>query len=234
MQHTIDGTNGNGQTTQLGGAPSSDVTIRPPRYEIDAQVTRDRAIKFLNTIGIDTRYEAGASGFTDGCWVDRGRLAVDPGCRISTLLHEAGHLATCPGIFRHLMDGNLYRGHREMLRIVGDANLHPDDPLYRAVIQCSDPEATAWAWSAGRELKLPPEEIIRDDEYDGDGESVRLALQVGAYYGVHGLAHAGFCVTRSRPGLAVWPHLNFWTQEVGFPPIATTLHNLAGCRQQES
>ncbi|HDR9179268.1 TPA: hypothetical protein QDB23_006609 [Burkholderia vietnamiensis] len=219
MQHAIDGATENAGATQRVDDTSCGAKSRPPRYEIDAQATRDRAVNFLNAIGIDTRYEAGASGFTDGCRIDRGRLAVDPGCRISTLLHESGHLATCPGIFRHLMDGNLYRGHREMLRIVGDANLHPDDPLYRAVIQCSDPEATAWAWSAGMELKLPPEEIIRDDEYDGDGESVRLALRVGAYYGVHGLAHAGFCAIRPRTGAVVWPRLNFWTQEVELTPV---------------
>ncbi|HDR8983191.1 hypothetical protein QZM46_07605 [Burkholderia vietnamiensis] len=135
-------------------------------------------MRFLNEIGIPARYETGATGFTEGCRIDRGTLSVDPACRVSTVLHEGAHLAITPRCFRVLMNGNLFAGQREMLRIIGEADLHPDDPLYRAVIQCSDPEATAWAWAAGIQLGLPGEEIIRADEYDGDGEEIRLALQM--------------------------------------------------------
>ncbi|MCG5076615.1 hypothetical protein [Paraburkholderia tagetis] len=192
-------------------------THMPSDYQIDSPQTRERVMHFFSEIGIRARYEGGANGFSRGCRLDRGALAVDPACRISTMLHEAGHLAITPRCFRSLMDGNLYAGQREMLRMVEDADLHPDEPLYRAVIQCSDPEATAWAWAAGVELALPGEEIIRDDEYGGDGEAIRLALQMRAYIGVHGLAHAGFCAIRERNGKAAWPCLNFWTQEVGYP-----------------
>lgn len=174
-------------------------------------------MRFFSEIGIRARYEAGANGFSKGCRLDRGELVVDHACRISTMLHEAGHLAITPRCFRSLMDGNLYAGQREMLRMVDDAGLHPDEPLFRAVMQCSDPEATAWAWAAGVTLDLPGEEIIRDDEYGGDGEAIRLALQMRAYIGVHGLAHAGFCAIRERNGIAAWPCLNFWTQEAGHP-----------------
>lgn len=68
-----------------------------------------------------------------------------------------------------------------MLTIVDETGVHPDDPLYRAVIQCSDPEVTAWAWATGTELGLPSEEIVRDDEYGGDCETIRLALQMRAW-----------------------------------------------------
>jgi hypothetical protein len=192
-------------------------TNLPPNYRIDALETRDRVMRFLNGVGVCARYEEGAIGFSKGCCITQGALHVDPDCRISTILHEAGHLAITPRCFRSLMDGNLYAGQREMLRIVDEAGVHPDDPLYRAVIQCSDPEATAWAWAAGTELSLPGAEIVRNDEYGGDGEAIRLALQMRAYIGVHGLAHAGFCAIRERNGVAAWPHLNFWTQEIGFP-----------------
>jgi hypothetical protein len=189
-------------------------------YLIGAPDTRDRVMRFLNEIGIAARYERGARGFSEGCRIDRGTLAVDPACRVSTLLHEAGHLAITPRCFRALMDGNLYVGQRDMLEFVDRAGLHPDEPLYRAVIQCTDPEATAWAWAAGIELGLPAEEIVRDDEYSGDGETIRLALQMRAYIGVHGLAHAGFCAIRERNGALAWPHLHFWTQEIAWPESA--------------
>jgi hypothetical protein len=90
-------------------------------------------------------------------------------------------MAITPSCFRNLMDGNLSAGQREMLRLVDEAGIHPDAPLYRAVIQCSDPEATAWAWSAGVELSLPVNEIVRDDEYGGDGGEIRLALEMRAF-----------------------------------------------------
>lgn len=112
------------------------------------------------------------------------------------------------------MDGNQYAGQREMLRCIDEKGLHPDAPLYRAVIQCSDPEATAWAWAAGVSLGLPDREIIRDDECDGEGADIGLALQMNAYIGIHGLAHAGICAIRKRGDQAAWPQLNFWTQEV--------------------
>ena len=183
-------------------------------YVIDASPTRDKVMQFLNEIGLLARYEVGATGFSEGCRIDRGTLVVDPECRISTMLHEAGHLAITPGCFRSLMDGNLYAGQREMLRLIDETGMHSDAPLYRAVIQCSDPEATAWAWSAGVELGLPGGEIIRDDEYDGEGADIRLGLKMCAYIGIHGLAHAGFCAIRKRGNHEAWPQLKFWTQEV--------------------
>lgn len=100
-----------------------------------------------------------------------------------------------------------------MLRAVDEMNLHPDAPLYRTVIQCSDPEATAWAWSAGIALGVAHEAIIQDDEYDGEGAGIRLALQLHAYIGIHGLAHAGFCAVRAGRERPAWPELAYWTQE---------------------
>ncbi|MBN3761209.1 hypothetical protein [Burkholderia sp. Ac-20365] len=210
----------------MNRSPSTTRVRMPEPYQIDSPETRDRVMRFLNEIGIPVLYEIGATGFSEGCSIRRGALYVDPTCRVSTMLHESGHLAITPRCFRSLMDGNLFAGQREMLRIVADACLHPDEPFYRAVIQCSDPEATAWAWAAGAELGLPGEEIIRDDEYGNDGDSVRLALQLRSYIGVHGLAHAGFCAIRNRPGVTGWPHLHFWTQETPFPE---RMSSEAGC-----
>lgn len=193
---------------------------RPVNYPIDAQDTRDRVMRFLSEIGVAAHYEPGARGFSEGCHIDRGTLAVDPACRVSTLLHEAGHLAITSRCFRSLMDGNLWVGQREMPELIDSAGLHPDEPLYRAVIQCSDPEATAWTWAtAGTELGLPGEEIVRDDEYGGDGETIRLALQMRAY-SVCMDGHAGFCAIRECNGVLAWPHFHFWTQDATFPESA--------------
>ncbi len=181
---------------------------------MDTPLTRDRVLGFLVEIGIPARYEPGARGFTDDIRIERGGLLVDPECRVSSLLHEAAHLAITPRRFRHLMNDNVQVGQKEMLRQVGMMRLHPDDPLHRAVIQNSDPEATAWAFAAGLHLGLTDETIIRDDEYEGKGETVRLMLSMKAYMGINGLSHAGFCALRPGRHLPAWPKLAFWTQEV--------------------
>jgi hypothetical protein len=176
--------------------------------------TIDRGIAFLNGIGIPTRYEPGATGFSEGVYIEQGELLVDQGCRVSVLLHEGAHLAITPRRYRRLMSGNLYAGRREMFRHVGEMGLPPDTPLYRAVLQSSDPEATAWAYAAGLHLGFSEEDIIQDDQYGGDGETIRLALSIRSYAGINGLAHAGFCALRPDRTLPVWPKLAFWTQEV--------------------
>lgn len=58
----------------------------------DAVELLARTVAFLNRIGIPAHFEHGANGFSPGVRIDQGKLAVDPACRISTLLHDAGHL----------------------------------------------------------------------------------------------------------------------------------------------
>ncbi|WP_156992461.1 hypothetical protein [Paraburkholderia oxyphila] len=183
--------------------------------------------------GIPARYESGASGFSEACRVDRGTLAIDPACRISTMFHEAGHLAITPRRFRPWMHGNLHAGQRKMLETVDEAGLHPNDPLCRAVIPCSDPEATMRAWTAGVALGLPSEEIVRDDECGGEGEAVRLLLQMRACIGVYGLVHdAASCEIRARNGTAAaWPHLHCWTQELGSADEAGAIATISAVLQ---
>ncbi len=88
----------------------------------------------------------------------------------------------------------------------------------RAALQCSDPEATAWAWAAGKHLGIPEDEIILDSEYGNDGAGIRLALSLRSYPGINGLAHAGFCAVRDGVApLPVFPALAHWTQPAEVP-----------------
>ena len=130
---------------------------------------------------------------------------------MSDLLHEAGHLALIPGRFRPGMNGDLSDGFTVMFKALDALDLPPDDPLSRAALQCSDPEATAWAWAAGTALGLPPETIITDDQYDGEGASIRQMLSMRLYLGIHGLIHAGLCLPPRNPG--GFPALTRWLQD---------------------
>ncbi|WP_054432535.1 hypothetical protein [Achromobacter sp. 2789STDY5608633] len=174
------------------------------------------AIAFLRSIGLTVTEREGATGFIPHIRITAGTLEVDPACPVSNLLHEAGHCATVPERYRSLLDGNISSGQQQMLDLAMKEECDPDGPLYRAVVQASDPEATAWAWAAGKALGLADELIIMDDEYDGDGAFVRQQLQANAYVGINGLSHAGFCAINERVGafrqLPVYPALKWWLQ----------------------
>lgn len=155
----------------------------------------------------------GANGFIPGCRIVSGALHVDAQCAPSAVLHEAGHLAIVPTRFRSLMSDNLAVGMARMFAELDTMDLDPDHALSRAAIQCSDPEATAWAWAAGVAIGLPPAEIIQNAEYDGSGAEIRAMLQAGQYVGINGLAHAGMC----KRGYAVpvdlcYPKMQQWLQ----------------------
>lgn len=172
------------------------------------------AMQFLSAIGLQVQVEAGASGFIDRVAVVEGGLRVDPLAPASGLLHEAGHLAVMPTRFRHFLTGNLGEGMRQAFAALDQLDLEPDDPLMRAMLQTSDPEVTAWAWAAGKAIGLPDEIIIEDDDYQGEGEGIRIALAANSYVGINGLSHAGFCVPRRNPyrALPVYPELAHWLQ----------------------
>jgi hypothetical protein len=170
-----------------------------------------RVIDHLRAIGLAVHVEAGANGFAPGVRIVDGTLHVDPSCLPSTLLHEAGHLATVPARFRVLMNDNLAVGIKRMFEELAIMDLHPDHPLQRAAIQCSDPEATAWAWAAGLACGLAPHEIIRDPEYGGAGAEIRSMLSCRQYAGINGLAHAGMCkqghsvqISERYPAMTAW------------------------------
>lgn len=180
----------------------------------------ERTFNFLNSIGITVTLQHGVNGFLPGIKINDGKLIIDPvRCPVSNLLHEAGHLAITPSQYRTWMSDDLEQGQKAMLedvqRIVkqtGDV----DGPLYRAAVQTSDVEATAWAWAAGKRLGLDETQIIQDDEYDGQGADLRLQLSMRRYLGINGLQHAGFCATSESAGkymnLPVYPQLARWLQ----------------------
>lgn len=179
------------------------------------QVMLATVIDFLGAIGLEVCNTDQVQGsFVPGVHIEKGSLVIDPTCRVSDLLHEAGHLACIPKQFRHLASGDLNECMETMTEHL--RTLEVDSPLYRSIIQCSDPEATAWAWAAGKFLGLKSERIIEKDQYDGEGNFIRVCLEMNRYIGIHGLAHAGFCAQNKSIGklrnMPTYPHLAFWMQ----------------------
>jgi len=173
-----------------------------------------KVMEFLNGIGLRVDVVPGAKGFIEGILLVDGTVHADPDCEVSGLLHEAGHLAIIPNDLRHHMSGHLYGSLRTILDESKFLTLDPDSQRFRALVQTSDPEVTAWAWAVGKHLDIPEELIVMDHEYEGDGEGVRLGLSLNCYSGINGLMHAGFCQVRKNPyrNLPVYPELAFWLQ----------------------
>lgn len=176
----------------------------------------EKAMDFLASIGLAVSVVEGAQGFLKRVAIVAGGLQVDPRAAVSDLLHEAGHVAIMPSLYRHYLTGDIKGGMKAMYADIETQNLDPDGPLWRAAIQVRDECATAWAFAAGTALGLPAEQIIQDHEYQGDGDWIRLALSLNSYLGVNGLAHAGFCVVRANPyskdERPVYPALAYWLQ----------------------
>lgn len=200
----------------------------PPTPVTAAAVTYDpmviRVCEALNEIGIETTFVESfgedAKPFLDNVRIVNGTLHIIPACDASNVLHEAGHLAIIPRRYRAMANDDLDVLTKYMLDDLENYyDEGPDSPIYRAVIQCSDTEATAWSFAFGRHIGIPDEEIIKDDQYPDEngvptGAEVRKCLAMRAYMGINGLAHAGFCSTNRFGRLPVYPQMAYWTQEL--------------------
>lgn len=181
----------------------------------------DRVQDFLASVGIVMqRLDTQVHGFLPGVQLDGGVLKVGVGADLDSILHEAGHLAITPAPFRSWMSGNLARGQRQMCEALSSVDLDPECDLVKHSIQCSDPEATAWAFAVGRRLGFADDLTILDSSYQGEGASIRAGLAVGSYSGINGLVAAGMCAhgfgARMR-GEQVYPVMHRWTQDGPYP-----------------
>lgn len=170
-----------------------------------------RCIAFARSINLNVELAPGASGFVQGIEIKAGVLRVCPTCLPSTFLHEAGHVATIPRRFRARLSGDIESSFKSIGAEVMSMGLEPDHPLVRAVISAGDPEATAWAWAAGKAIGLDPNGIVLNREYSNTGSAIRLMLTVGRYAGINGLSFGGMCHP-ARRGASSYPSMIRWTQ----------------------
>ena len=159
-------------------------------------------VDFINSIGIEAKFVDGANGFLDHVVIKNGTIEISPKASVGDVLHEAGHLAIIPKKFRHLADGDIDDSVENIFSLIQD--LDGDHPDMIAMLQCSDTEATAWAWAAGKNLNIEEDKIIENHSYEGTGESIRLALRMRSYLGINGMAAAGMVKQREYPSMIKW------------------------------
>lgn len=168
-------------------------------------------INFLNSIGIKCHIvENVKNSFLKAILIKDGELYLTKKCNISDILHEAGHLAILPPLYRKQANGDLKVLLKKMYKEI-DTTL-PENEKY---MYCEDNEATAWAFSCGTYLKLPHSQIILKKQYQNTGKDVLFGLRHNSHFGIHGLARAGWCsvkkihTTVDKP---LYPNLNKWLQ----------------------
>ena len=172
--------------------------------------------KRLNAIGLPAEEDLSAKGFLGLVDIEKGVIKYQPHANPSDILHEAGHLACLPKVIRDKANTDLSSVFNEFEAVI-DQRIkqtgNTEDPLIRAIMQCSDTEATAWAWAMGKDLGIDEEVIILDGDYiddndSGGGKDIRFGLSVNCYAGINGLRAAGF-IERTKD----YPKMGKWLQE---------------------
>lgn len=179
----------------------------------------DKIIWFLRSTGLSVEVGHVESWFLTGINITGGRIIYNPDRLDSPgdLLHEAGHIAVTPAIFRkHLTEDSdeLARTHYEAWY---EANpnwcCYPENPLGRHIMQSSETEAIAWSYAAavaaGVDTFLPFAVGFQDE-----GEIVHEQLAMGMHFGIHGLFHAGMTRVPNgvRPAEDCFPNMIRWLQ----------------------
>lgn len=186
----------------------------------------DAILSFFDEIGIEYKVEDEVKGsFSPNIDIRKGVVHLDYSkVLIVDLLHESGHLALVPKKYRELFTGNLYKGFREYQKTVLDLPIPFGDKTMDVLMTCDDTEVTAWSWALGRKLGLPPEDIITDESYDGNGAGIRDSLLISEnssmpYAGVTKLHHALYTEKINRmtkaqnPDAQFYPHMKHWTAD---------------------
>jgi hypothetical protein len=179
----------------------------------------DHVVQWLASVGLEVEFatEDPPECFIPGVWLDRGKIIVNPArAHVGDILHEAGHLACIPSCFRDLVEPGMLPGEKLEQAIHDYTTTHlfcdhegREDPVFRGIMQMSDPEATAWAYAASKELGISPGVLFSEREhgpvpYEGEGPHLWQMLDAQAYFGINGLRAAGFCTVRGFPTMLRW------------------------------
>jgi hypothetical protein len=175
----------------------------------------DKIMVFLGDLGFTFQRTIKPRGatFIPGIYTEAMTLHIDvtqltPG----DILHEAGHVAIAPSMFRRHMVGNF-----DTLQPITSeyCDTHPlivddsgaEDSIHRALLQCGEAEAIAWSYAAALAADIAPQSVFHPNGYDGQSESLLIMLQHKAHFGVHGLAAAKMTSRQIYPAMLRWLQL---------------------------
>lgn len=150
---------------------------------------------FLVSIGINVRVERGASGFLNHMRIEGTNLIVDgdDAALVGDMLHEAGHIAVIPSLYRDRLPANVDDAMSIMSQYFTDhpnCMAWPEDPIARAIMQSGEQEAIAWSYAAAHHLGIDTT-VPFSKGFDGNGLETHTLLALGCHPGIHGLFHSG-------------------------------------------
>jgi len=144
----------------------------------------EKAISFLNEIGIETIYETidNEDCFLPGFLITKGKIIIDknkikfPG----DVLHEAAHIAVVSAADRSELNGK--------------------DIAKRKDAAAEEMMAIAWSYAACIHLEIDPHFVFHENGYKGDGAAIVENFEKGNYIGVPVLQWLGMTTTSTGEG----------------------------------
>jgi hypothetical protein len=125
------------------------------------------------------------------------------------ILHEAGHVAITPELFRPYLRGDVEASIKDRAKAYFDT--HPfmvndveEDMVMRGLLQAGESEAQAWSYAAAVAAEVDPAVVFHANAYDGEGESLITMLSMAQHMGVHGLMAAKMTTKRTYPQMIRW------------------------------
>ena len=156
-------------------------------------------VDFLNSIGVpvvlrpieDNTVLPGISIENEGLVVDKEKLLY-PG----DLLHEAGHIAVAPPLYRKTLNGAI----------------DPEEDFKHA----GELMALAWSYAAAVHLGIHPSVVFHPHGYHGQADQLVHNFMAGYNVGVPGLQWAQMTTTGVQAqelGVPPFPHMIRWVRE---------------------
>ncbi|MEP9356377.1 hypothetical protein ABLE93_22740 [Xanthobacter sp. KR7-65] len=193
--------------------------LAPSRRPDDSMPeTFQRARTFLQSIGIAVTIDpvAAKGGFLPGLRVRGATITVAAADHdlAGDMMHEAGHIAVTPSLFRDQLDGNTNAVLPAMFAWL-DAHPaafgYPENPVARAIMQSLETEAIAWSYAAALaadiDSRLP---FLKG--FGGGGLDIHHQVEHGQHLGIHGLAHGGMTELPWRHSVTPFPKMKRWMQ----------------------
>jgi len=171
-----------------------------------------KIVQFLTGIGFTLIADPNVTGFLPGIAIEKDmtiRYDVSKLEMIGDLLHEAGHLAIIPSIFRNQVCGNvdaslepLAEDYLSSVPFMTDVNGIPtEDTVIRGLLQAGEQEAQAWSYAAAIKAGVDPLKVHRKDE---ELHGVFVGLQLGQHAGINGMSAAGMTTRQLFPKMHRW------------------------------
>ena len=165
---------------------------------IDEIIFFEKAISFLNEIGIETAYNtiSDEDCFLPGLLILNGKIFIDKN-KIKfygDVLHEAAHIAVVPSADRNKLNGV--------------------DIGKRKDAAAEEMMAIAWSYAACVHLNLDPHFVFHENGYKGGGDSIVKNFEAGNYMGVPVLQWLGMTTTSKEAGNKfIYPAMIKWLRD---------------------